>query len=102
MDTRFYIYMCVLFLDGAGIWIVRGAMVADVDERLPENEKIQRTMWNRTGFESGEMARAWRTHEDFYPGSWLRFWYVALWVSGILWMFFGLGILKGISSWLKW
>jgi hypothetical protein len=101
MDTRFYIYLCFLFLNGAGIWIVREAMVAEVDERLPENERIQRTMWNRTGFENGEMSRAWRTHEQFFPDSWLRCWYPALWVSGILWMFFGLGILHGISSWLK-
>jgi hypothetical protein len=59
MDIRFCIYMGLLFASGAGIWIVREAMLGDVDERLPENEKIRRTMWNRTGPESGEMSRMW-------------------------------------------
>jgi len=97
MDIRFCIYMGLLFASGAGIWIVREAMLGDVDERLPENEKIRRTMWNRTGLESGEMSRMWQVQEQFFPDSWLRFWYVALWVFRISWMFFGLSLLNPIS-----
>jgi hypothetical protein len=101
MDTRLSLYFCLFLASGAGIWIVREAMASAVDERLPENEKIRRTTWNRTGFESGEMSRMWQAHRQFFPASRLRFWYAALWVFTILWMFFGLGILQGLSSWRK-
>jgi hypothetical protein len=102
MDIRFSIYVCLAFASGAGIWIVREVMIVEADERLPENEKIRRTMWNRTGLESGEMSRMWQAHQQFFPDSRLRFWYVALWVFTIFWMFFGLGILQSILSWRKW
>jgi hypothetical protein len=98
MDIRFTIYVGLFLACGAGIMIVRKVMVVEVDERLPENEKIRRTMWNRTGFKSGEMSRMWQAHQQFFPESLLRFWYVTLWVFAILWMFFGLGILQGILS----
>jgi hypothetical protein len=78
MDLRFSIYACVLFAGGAGIWIVREIMTVEVDERLPEAEKIRRTMWNRTGLKSGEMSRMWQAHQQFFPDSRLRFWYIAL------------------------
>ena len=98
MDIRFSIYVCLFVACGAGIWIIREVMIVEVDERQPENEKIRRTMWNRTGLESGEMSRMWQAHQQFFPDSRLRFWYVTLWVFAILWMFFGLGILQGILS----
>jgi|SRR5580658_9708588 hypothetical protein len=96
MDIRFWIYAGLLFACGAGIRIVREVMTEEADERLPENEKIPRTMWNRTGFESGEMSRMREAHQQFFPDNRLRFWYVSLWVFAILWMFFGFGILQGI------
>lgn len=96
MDTRFSIYVVLAFAGGAGIWIVREMMAAEVDERLPENEKIRRTMWNRTGFESGEMSRMWQAHQQFFPAGRLRFWYLALWAFTIFWVFFGLGVLQRI------
>jgi hypothetical protein len=102
MDIRFSIYVCLFVACGAGIWIIREVMIVEVDERQPENEKIRRTMWNRTGLESGEMSRMWQAHQQFFPDSRLRFWYVALWVFAIFWMFFGLGILQCILSWRKW
>jgi hypothetical protein len=57
MDIGFRIYVCLLLACGAGILIVREVMTVEADQRLPENKKIRRTMWNRTGFESGEMFR---------------------------------------------
>jgi hypothetical protein len=102
MDICFGIDVCLLLACGAGILIVREVMTVEADERLPENEKIRRTMWNRTGFESGEMSRMWRTHRQFFADRLLRFWYVALWVFALLWMFFGLGLCQSILSWRRW
>jgi hypothetical protein len=96
MDIRFSIYVCLGFASGADIWIVREVMTVEVDERLPENEKIRRTIWNRTGLEYGELSRMWQAHQQFFPDSLLRFWYVALWVFTIFWMFFGLRTLQSI------
>ena len=99
---RFLIYAGRALACGAGIRIVREVMTAEVDKRLPEKEKIRHTMWNRTSFKNSEMSRMWQAHQQFFPDSLLRFWYVALWVFVISWMFFGLGLLQRISIWRKW
>jgi uncharacterized protein YneF (UPF0154 family) len=72
MDIRFSIYPYFLFACSAGIWIVSEAILTADDQRPPENEKMRRTMWSRTGLESGEMSRAWKAHQRFIPDSLLR------------------------------
>jgi hypothetical protein len=78
--------------DGVGVWIVRECIVSEADQNLPDSDKIHRTIWARTGLKSGEMSRAWRTHEQFFPNSSLRSLYIALWAFGLCWMFFGLAL----------
>jgi hypothetical protein len=94
MDLRLWTYSFILMSGGVGIWIVRELMAKEADQQLPSDEKIRRTIWSRTGFKSGEMSRLWQAHQQFFPGSLLRFWYVALWVLTLSWMFFGLNLLN--------
>lgn len=99
MNVLEWIYGFVLVGGGAGIYIVREMLVDEADEQLPDEEKIQRTMWWRTGLKSGEMPRAWETHQAFFPDSSLRFWYVVLWVLSLSWMFLGLQLLQTLQRW---
>lgn len=90
----FDLYFCFILAGAMAIWIVRERLVSQADQKLPEDAKVQRTMWSRTGLKSGEMTRMWRAHREFFPNSSLRFWYVALWVLTISWMFIGLELLQ--------
>jgi len=98
MDIRLLIYVLVLLGAGIGIWIVRELLVEQADEHLPDDEKIRRTIWSRTGLKAGEMSRAWQVHSQFLPGSSLRSWYVALWILAVFWMLSGLQLLNRESS----
>jgi hypothetical protein len=49
MDIRLRSYVWLLLGREAGIRIVRAVMTVEADKRLPENEKIRRTMWNARG-----------------------------------------------------
>jgi hypothetical protein len=96
MDRLLWIYVFLLMAGGVGIAMVRQRILEEADQKLPEGEKIQHTFWNRTGLKSGEMSRAWQTHRQFFPTSSLRFWYVALWVCSVSWMFCGPNLLKHV------
>ena len=87
-------YLCVFMGGGVGIWIVRELIVTQADENLLDVDKIQRSIWSRTGLKSGEMSRAWQTHQQFFPNSSLRSLYIILYVFVVLWMFFGLQFLQ--------
>ena len=88
------VYVFFFLGGGLGTWIVRERLVNQANQRLPQGAKVRRTMWSRTGLESGEMTRMWRAHREFFPNSSLRFWYIALWVLTLSWMFFGLKLLQ--------
>jgi hypothetical protein len=94
MDRLLWIYVSLLMAGGLGIALIRWRILEDADQKLPDDEKIQHTFWNRTGLKSGEMYRAWQTHRQFFPNSSLRFWYVALWVLSVSWMFYGPNLLR--------
>jgi hypothetical protein len=94
MDTGILIYIIIFFGGGIGIWIVRELLLAEANQQLPDEEKIQRTKWSRTGLKSGEMSRLWQVHQQFLPDSSLRSWYIALWVLTLSWMFFGSSLLQ--------
>jgi hypothetical protein len=93
-ESILLIYVCFFFGCGMAIFIVRERMVAQANQQLPEDEKIRRTMWSRSGLAGGEMSRLWRAHRQFFPDSSLRFWYIALWALALSWMFFGLTLLQ--------
>jgi hypothetical protein len=97
MDTLL-IYLCILMCDGLSIWIVRECIVSDADQNLPNSDKIHRAIWARTGLKRGEMSRAWRTHQKFFPNSPLRALYIALWAFGVCWMFFGIAFLTPLTN----
>lgn len=90
----FLTYFCVFMGGGVGIWIVRELIVTQADRNLLDADKIQRSMWSRTGLKSGEMSRAWQTHQQFFPNSPLRTLYIILYVFVVLWMLFGLASLQ--------
>jgi hypothetical protein len=94
MNTLLLVYLALFFGGGIGFWIVREVMMMQAGTKLSAGDKIQRTMWSRTGLKWGEMSRMWGVHRQFFPQSSLRFWYKALWVFTILWMFFGLSLLR--------
>jgi hypothetical protein len=94
MDIRLAIFICVFLSFGPAIVIVRGRMIAQANERLAPDDQMQGNPLVRGGIKWREMIRAWRVHREFYPDSSLRFWYVALWVLVILWVFFGLKIVQ--------
>jgi hypothetical protein len=50
------IYICFFLGGGLGIWIVRERLIAQANLQLPDDAKVQRTMWSRTGLKSGEMT----------------------------------------------
>jgi hypothetical protein len=97
MDTSLLIYVIVFLGGGMGIWIVRELLLTEANQQLPDEEKIRRTMWSRTGLKSGEMSRLWQVHQQFLPDSSLRFWYIVLWVFTLSWMFFGLSLLQRLT-----
>lgn len=96
VDRLLGIYVSLFMAGGVGIAMIRHRILEEADQKLPNGEKIQHTFWNRTGLKSGEMFRAWQTHRQFFPNSSLRFWYVALWVLSLSWMFCGPNLLKHI------
>lgn len=99
VDIRLLTFIGIFVGVGICILIARERMVAEVDERLPDHEKIQRTMWSRSGLKDGEMSRVWRLHGRLFPDSSLRFWYIALWILALSWMFFGLSLLQHSKFW---
>jgi hypothetical protein len=93
-DLSLAVYFCLFVCGGVGIWVVRERIVTEADTHLADSDKIQRTMWSRTGLKTGEMTRAWRIHRRFFPHSSLRRLYVGLWIFTLSWMFLGLDLLR--------
>jgi hypothetical protein len=96
--ATFLIHLCVLMGGGVCIWIVGELIVTQANQNLLGPDKIQRSIWSRTGLKRGEMSRAWETHQQFFPNSSLRSLYVALCVLVVLWLFFGLTLLQKLAS----
>jgi hypothetical protein len=98
MSAVLVIYIVVLLLGGAVGWAVMETMLTEANQQLPDENRIRRTIWNRTGLRSGEMSRLWNVHQQTRPNSPLRIWCVILWIFIPIWMFFGLTLLQRLAK----
>jgi hypothetical protein len=95
MDIRLLVYVVIFFGCGWVQWSLESRMMEQVNQRLPTDEQITRSMWSwsKTGFKSGDRFRLWKMHRHFFPDSALRFFCAAMFVLTLARMFGGLSLL---------
>jgi hypothetical protein len=61
-------------------------IAGQVNQHLPETERYSLSIWSLWKSAHGEFNqfRIWRTHQRFFPDSYLRLWYATAFFNGVL------------------
>lgn len=95
MSINFLIFFGILLLSDVLGLIIRGQIMQEVNQHLPQNEQFSWSTWPpwRSAWVHGDKFRLWRTHQQFFPTSMLRMCYATVLVLAVVWMLFGLSLL---------